>query len=135
MYNKAATARAMWRGAKLGALSLGSLGFVGGISLCVVLKLPFPPIATTEIGVILGGSLGALAGYISCFPAGRKALWGALTGAFLGLPAAGLLYGQVALPIWLGWVAMLSLLGYQLGSLKLGADSTATWQVRSRTHS
>lgn len=122
----------MWRGAKLGAVSLGILGFVGGISLCIVLKLPFPPIATTEIGVLLGGCLGAIGGYISCFPAGRKALWGALWGAFLGLPAAGLLYGQVSLLTWLGWVVMLSLLGYQLGSLGHQSAPANSWQIWKR---
>jgi hypothetical protein len=104
---------AMWRGAKIGALSLGLLGFVGGISVCVAYHLPFPPIAITEICVLLGGSLGALAGYSWCFPGGRSSLKGCAAGAVAGLPMAGLLHGQVSIPIWLACVFLASLMGYQ----------------------
>jgi len=110
--NKVLT-RAMWRGAKIGAVSFGLVGFVSGITVCVAYHLPFPPIAVTEIAALLGGCLGAMAGYACCYPSGRATLQGTLSGALLGLPLAGLFQGAVSLPVWLACVLLASLLGYQ----------------------
>lgn len=117
----------MLRGAKVGALTFGFVGFVGGLTLCIGLRLPFPPIAITELALLVGGCLGALAGYASCFRAGRRALWGMLAGAILGLPAAGFLYGHLSLPTWAAWVGMMTLLGYQLGS-QGGSSAPNPWK-------
>ena len=103
----------MWRGAKIGAVSLGLVGFVSGITVCVAYHLPIPPIAVTEIAALLGGCLGATAGYACCYTSGRATLKGSLTGALLGLPMAGLLQGQLSVPIWLACITLASLIGYQ----------------------
>ncbi len=115
MANHKATQRAMWRGARIGAFSLGITGFVGGMSVCIAYQLPFPPLFVTELGVLMGGCLGALAGYSSCFPAGRTALYGLFWGALLGVPAAACTQGPVRILAWLACVFMLGLVGYQAG--------------------
>ncbi|ODT76885.1 hypothetical protein ABS71_03000 [bacterium SCN 62-11] len=119
----------MWRGAKIGAVSLGVVGFVGGLTVCVAYHLPFPPIAVTEIGALLGGCMGALAGYAWCYPGGRSALRGTLTGASLGLFPAGLVHGAVSIPIWLACVFLATLLGYQSSCTPTRADFKSEWKV------
>ena len=119
----------MWRGARIGAASLGLAGFVGGISVCVAYHLPFPPIAVTEIGVLTGGCLGAVAGYGWCFPAGQGTLQGTALGALVGLPVAGLLHGQVSIPAWLACVLVASLLGYQSACLPR-PTRPSDWKLR-----
>lgn len=119
----------MWRGAKIGAVSLGLVGFVGGITVCVSYHLPFPPIAVTEIGALLGGCLGALAGYGWCYPAGRSALKGAFAGALFGLVPAGLLHGSVSVSIWLACVALTAVVGHQAGCLPQNPPESS-WKVR-----
>lgn len=42
---------------------LGLLGFVAGIGICLHYSLPIPPVFITEIGLLVGGSLGALTAY------------------------------------------------------------------------
>ncbi|MBS2034167.1 hypothetical protein JST97_04220 [bacterium] len=121
--------QSIWRGAKIGAASLGLVGFVAGISVCVAYHLPFPPIAVTEIGVILGGSLGAMAGYAWCFPGGRGTLKGCAVGSLAGLPVAGLLHGQVSIPAWLACALIASLLGYQSACMPGQADQP-DWKLR-----
>lgn len=120
---------AMWRGAKIGALSLGLVGFAGGISVCVAYHLPFPPIAVTEICVLLGGCMGAMAGYTWCFPSGRSILKGCATGALAGLPLAGLLHGQVSIPVWLACVILAGVMGYQAGCIP-AERSESDWRLR-----
>ena len=105
----------MWRGAKIGAASLGLLGFVSGITVCIAFKLPFPPLAVTEIGALLGGCLGAMAGYASCFPAGKTALQGLAVGAVLGIPVAVCVPGTGCILAWAGCLVMCGLVGYQAG--------------------
>lgn len=60
----------MWRWALWGAGLLGSAGFFGGIAVCLYYKLPIPPLFTTELGILLGGSLGALACHL--FPPAQE---------------------------------------------------------------
>lgn len=123
--------KAMWRGAKLGAASFGLVGFVSGITVCVAYHLPFPPIAVTEIAALLGGCLGAMGGYAWCYPSGRATLQGALTGALLGLPVAGLLQGQLSVPIWLACVSLTTLIGYQAGCAPRPTTRPA-WEIAAK---
>ena len=58
----------MWRWAVIGAAILGACGFFGGIAICLSYEFPIPPLFTTELGILVGGSLGALAAH--CIPAG-----------------------------------------------------------------
>lgn len=53
--HKKVTRFAIW-----GAIALGLAGFLSGMSICLYYKLPIPPIFITELGVIIGGCLGAL---------------------------------------------------------------------------
>ncbi len=119
----------MWRGAKVGAASLGIFSFISGITLCVAFHLPFPPIAVTELGVLLGGLLGAMAGYSWLFPTGRGALLGLLGGSLLGLPLAGLLAGQVKVLVWLASALMGLVLGYQAGCVKPVVATESSWKL------
>lgn len=119
----------MWRGAKIGAVSLGLMGFISGITVCIAYHLPFPPIAVTEIGVLLGGCLGAMAGYFWCYPTGRATLRGAFSGSIVGLAPAGLFHGSVSLSAWLACVALASLMGYQAGCLPQERDES-DWKLR-----
>jgi hypothetical protein len=64
-YTRAEKAR-LWRWALVGAGIFGALGFFGGIALCLRYKLPIPPLFTTELGLLIGGSVGAL--FAICFP-------------------------------------------------------------------
>lgn len=120
----------MWRGAKIGAVSLGLVGFISGITVCVAYHLPFPPIAVTEIGVLVGGCLGALTGYAWSYPSGKSALRGTLAGAIIGLAPAGLLQGNVSLSVWLACVVLASLMGYQAGCLPQSRAGDSNWKVR-----
>jgi hypothetical protein len=122
------TQRLVFQGAKLGALSFGFVSFCTGIAVCVAYRLPVPPIAVTEIGVLLGGGLGAVAGYCWRFPAGRTAVIGILIGAVLGLPVAGLMHGAVRVLGWLGTVVMAGLVGYQAG-MTGDAAQTSPWRL------
>lgn len=121
------TTRLMLKGAKLGAFSLGVVAFCTGITVCVAYHLPFPPIAVTEVGVILGALSGALAGWAWRLPTGRGAVRGLGVGALLGLPAAGLWHGDVALPVWLATVGLSTLIGYQAGSA--AEEGPADWKL------
>jgi hypothetical protein len=49
----------LWRWALIGAAICGALGFFGGIALCLTYKLPIPPLFTSELGMVIGGCLGA----------------------------------------------------------------------------
>ena len=120
--------QAMWRGAKWGGAILGSLGFTTGITVCIAYHLPFPPIAVTEIGVLCGGCMGALAGYASCFPAGRTALKGLVAGSLLGLPVAALMPGPAPILAWFGCLVMSTVVGYQAGSDRT-APTSEDWQL------
>lgn len=119
----------MWRGAKMGAVSLGLVGFVGGITVCVAYHLPFPPIAVTELGALLGGCLGALAGAAWCYPAGRSALKGSFGGSIVGLAPAGLFHGSVSITIWLACVLLACLIGYQSGCVPQ-TPPESNWKIR-----
>lgn len=79
--------QAQWarRGAIIGAASLGLAGFLTGISLCIFLELPIPPLFITEICIIVGGALGALVGLTSIERQGRNAWLGLLLGSLLGV--------------------------------------------------
>lgn len=115
----------MWRCAKIGAVSLGGLGLVGGISVCIAFHLPFPPIFVTEIGLLLGGLLGAMAGYARCFHCGRMALRGLAWGLLLAL----------VLVVWAPWPALAApllgtLLGYQWGRAPQTQDRSP-WSLRT----
>ena len=126
---KQVLSRAMWRGAKIGAVSFGLVGFVSGVTLCVAYHLPFPPISVTEIAALLGGCLGAMGGYACCYPSGRATLQGTLTGALLGLPLAGLLQGQLSIPVWLACITLTSVIGYQAACIPQ-ATSESPWKTR-----
>lgn len=118
----------MWRGAKIGAVSLGAVSFLSGITVCVAYHLPVPPLFITELGILLGGCFGGLGGYAACFPSGRAALRGMLFGALLGLPVAGLLQGSVRLLVWLACVVMATLIGYQAGCSPVGGRESG-WKL------
>ncbi|MBX3166195.1 MAG: hypothetical protein KF760_02240 [Candidatus Eremiobacteraeota bacterium] len=119
----------MWRGAKMGAVSLGLVGFVGGITVCVAYHLPFPPIAVSELGILLGGCLGAMAGYAWCYPTGRNILRGAFWGALFGLAPAGLPQGNVSVPVWLACVMLAAVIGYQAGCSPQNPQESG-WRLR-----
>ena len=53
--HKKVTRFAIW-----GALSLGMTGFVTGTVICLYFRLPIPPLFITELGLLIGGCLGAL---------------------------------------------------------------------------
>lgn len=125
------TQRLVFRGAKLGALSFGFLAFCTGVGLCIAYRLPVPPIAVTELGVLLGGALGALAGYCWRVPAGRTAVIGVLVGAVLGLPVACLMEGVMRALGWLATVCVAGLVGYQAGVT--GTQTQASpWRLHKR---
>lgn len=128
MPRKTSYSREMWRGAKIGAVSLGTVGFLSGITVCIAYHLPVPPLFITEFGILLGGLLGALAGYTSCFPAGRAALRGLFCGALLGLPVAGLWQGSVGLLAWFACLVMATLIGYQAGCTPTGRRESS-WKL------
>jgi hypothetical protein len=107
---------------------LGGSGFVAGITVCIAYNLPFPPLAVTEIGALLGGCLGALAGYASCFASGRTALRGMAWGAGVGVPVGLLTQGFLGVLAWLGCVVVATLLGYQAGCTGLGGSESA-WRL------
>jgi hypothetical protein len=81
------------RGAKIGALSTGCAAFLTGTMLCIVHRLPIPPLAITEFGILFGGLLGAGAGILCSEPRGRLSLLGIvgglLAGAVIALPLEG----------------------------------------------
>lgn len=52
---KKVTRFAIW-----GALVLGFAGFVTGTVICLYFRLPIPPLFITELGLLVGGCLGAL---------------------------------------------------------------------------
>lgn len=81
------------RGAKIGALSLSFTGFASGIGICLALEHPVPPIFTTEVGLFLGATLGALVGWVCVNPTARRVLLGVLLGALFGV-VAGLVSGS-----------------------------------------
>ena len=53
--HKKVTRFAIW-----GAIALGLTGFLSGLTICLYYKLPIPPLFISELGVIVGGCLGAL---------------------------------------------------------------------------
>lgn len=80
---------------------LGLLGFVAGIGICLHFSLPIPPVFITEIGLLVGGSLGALTAFYGI----EKRVIPALLGLALGAPACYFLSlsGPVSLAV-LGFV-------------------------------
>ncbi len=82
------------RGAKIGAASAGCVGFLTGTMLCIVHRLPIPPLAITEFGILFGGLIGAGVGVLCSEPRGRLSLLGILggllAGAVVALPIQGL---------------------------------------------
>lgn len=73
----------------MGAIILGFTGLASGMALCLYLELPIPPVFITEMGVLLGGSLGALVGY-SCAYEGMRGAWlGLLLGLLMGVVSSG----------------------------------------------
>lgn len=122
--------QSMWRGARIGAVSLGLVGFIAGLSVCIAYHLPFPPVAVTELGALVGGCLGAVAGYGWCFSGGRAALQGCAAGALAGLPVAGLLHGEVSIPAWLACVCVATLLGYQ-SACNPASKPDLDWKISS----
>jgi hypothetical protein len=122
----------MWKGAKLGAILFGSLGFVTGITICVAYHLPFPPIAVTEMGALIGGLGGALAGYCWRYPAGRSTWIGLMLGGLLGVPVAAWVPGWgLRLLTWLACVLMSAVVGYQAGAAGPDAGRGA-WKLHGR---
>lgn len=120
--------RAIYRGARWGALLLGLLSFLCGLTVCIYFRLPVPPVFVTEIGVMLGAGLGALVGYVSCFPGGRACLRGLALGCLAGLPLA-LALGSPGLLV--GCVTLGLLLGYQSGHCA-AATASPGWKLHLR---
>ena len=52
---KRVTRAALW-----GAGILGSIGFISGSVICLGYSIPIPPVFITELGILVGGCLGAL---------------------------------------------------------------------------
>lgn len=116
------------QGAKIGAISLGVVGLVSGMTICIVLKLPVPPIFTTEMGILLGGSLGALIGYTCSFRRGLQSLQGLAVGLLAGLALW-----------WVDWapllvsLALLGALGLFLGyQMPEDPESASDWKLVKR---
>lgn len=72
------------RGAKIGAVCMGGAAFSTGILICVLHRIPIPPLALTEFGVMFGGLLGAGLGILCSTTQGRFSLVGILSGLLLG---------------------------------------------------
>ena len=131
MSTKVVLHRSMWRGAKIGAIICGLAGFSSGVGVCIAYRLPVPPLFVTEIGIVLGGCLGAMMGWASNFHLGRQLMRGVLLGllagaAFALVAPAGLRALALAAPLGLG-----IFLGYQAGLVE--PQSNAAWLMRPRT--
>lgn len=117
------------QGAKIGAFSCGFLAFCTGVGLCIAYRLPVPPIAVTELGILFGGMLGALSGYCWRSPAGRSMVIGLICGAVWGIPVACLAqHGLTRFCAWLASVVMSGVLGYQAG-LAPKRDGASPWRL------
>ncbi|MEW6283497.1 MAG: hypothetical protein AB1758_33110 [Candidatus Eremiobacterota bacterium] len=104
------------RGAKYGAVGLGALSFVSGLFICFAFKLPVPPLACTEFGILIGAGLGAGIGFLGTDLPGRWSLYGALAGVVAGTLFALLVGGAFATPMGILRIALLaSLVGWRAG--------------------
>lgn len=122
----------IWKGAKLGALLGGVLGFAAGMCICIALKLPIPPLFVTELALILGAALGAGLAWASASPVGRRTLLGAWTGALAGVPIV--LLENLVRGAWdpLPWLACLLLgtfLGHQRALSPHATCSADPWRL------
>lgn len=113
MDNRSQACEWAWKGARIGAITLGLTGFFSGVVVCVSMKQPVPPLFVTELGVFIGGGLGALVGWLCINEASRYTFFGALGGLLCGA-AAGLLTGPDS-DLWtlLGFAVLGSFLGLQ----------------------
>lgn len=102
----------MWRGMKVGAISLGLLGFALGVAICIAFKLPIPPVAITEVAALLGAGLGVLIGWSWPDPTRRLTLGGLAAGFTTGL-AWCLVRGRFEPVAWLAYVLLGAFLGHQ----------------------
>ncbi len=118
----------MYRGARWGAFLLGLSSFLCGLTVCIYFRLPVPPVFITEIGVMLGAGLGALIGYVGCFPGGRACLGGLSLGLLAGLPLA-LFFGSPGLLV--GCLTLGLLLGYQSAHSGVTTSSPG-WKLHLR---
>ncbi|MCA9791358.1 MAG: hypothetical protein KC910_06170 [Candidatus Eremiobacteraeota bacterium] len=116
------------QGAKIGAISLGVVGLATGMTICIAFKLPVPPIFTTEMGVLLGGSLGALVGYTCSFRRGRQSIQGFLVGLLAGLALWWVDWAPLAVNL-LTFGGLGLFLGYQMPE---EAESTGDWKLVDR---
>ena len=123
-----ATRALVIRGAKIGALSTGFVAFCAGVGLCIAYRLPVPPIAVTELGVLVGGVLGAAAGFLWRQKAGRGLVLGLLLGLLIAWPAAYLAPAGMRLLAWFAALAMAGVLGYQAASAP-EAGKRSPWRL------
>lgn len=86
------TRKNAFRGAKIGAVCMGGASFSTAMLICLLHRVPIPPLAITEFGIILGGLSGAGIGILCSTQTGRYSLVGILAGLLLGT--------------LLGWVTM-----------------------------
>lgn len=102
------------RGAKIGAVCTGGAAFSTGMIVCLLHRLPIPPLAITEFGIILGGLSGAGIGILCSTPRGRYSLVGILAGlAFGGLVGLATMGGHG--PFWIVRIALLGgVIGWRL---------------------
>lgn len=111
----------MWRGLKIGAISVGFLGFFAGISICILFKLPVPPLFVTEMGIVAGAGLGVLVGWSWPDPTRRLTLGGLATGFLTGLLWC-LLRHHFEPWAWVGYTLLGGFLGHQAAARdRLGA--------------
>ncbi len=114
------------RGANIGAVVLGVTGFASGMAACIHYELPIPPIFTFEMGLLLGGGLGALLGYLCSFPRGLRTLQGLVFGFLVGL-LVGAMAGAV-----LATVVVFVCLGALMGAHgALPEEETGGWELAS----
>jgi len=102
----------MWRGLKIGAISMGLLGFIAGISICIAFKLPIPPVAVTEVTALLGACLGVLIGWSWPDPTRRLTLGGLAAGFLAGLLWC-LMRHHFEPLAWGAWLLLGGFLGHQ----------------------
>lgn len=122
--------KSMWRGAKIGAAVCGLVGFSAGLGVCIHYHLPVPPLFVTEIGILLGGCLGAMIGYANHFHLGRQLMRGILLGGLAGTVLAVVAPADLKALAFGALVGLGIFLGYQTGLVEPNTGSG--WSTRAK---
>ena len=120
--------RALKAGAKWGAITGGLLGFLIGIAVCIRFKVPIPPLAGSEVGILLGVSIGMLIALICRTRAGRMTLASFGVGSVLGVPVALSVHGHFPVLTWMSMTCLMTFLGYQSSQLP-SLEQAEPWRL------